>query len=233
MSQSIYTPTPRQKLVAWMLLGGMLFFELLSYFGWKFIFGHFGYGAEIFNKVVLNVMYDLLLSASALLLALSAHNFSGRLLGYVIMGFSLFDIFFVFLPIYGVVFWALYIFIRVTVVVWLLSVLLRNNPFSATARTWGNLLIVLKLVSLAWMTYLIASPRFESFTVSSGNSIFRLFVALMMAFCWWHIARSEAFSGNYDRLVRISLAPGLKHLLAIGIGFLLMLLWVLFIYGVS
>jgi len=231
MTQKSFNHSLLQNIAAWMLLVGVLVFNLLQMYGYQLLFD--GYSDNYITFYRIEIFVGALVKGSAyLLLALSASNLSGRLLGFVFMGLNLNDIILSFFN-FSTTVYIIYIMLITIVIVWLFSVLLKNNELSAVYRSWVNLLLVLKLSSLCYACYLIVGPEFTPFTGSSEYGILLLFVMLMMAIGCWKLARSEAFAGNYDSSVHVSLVPGLKHSLAFGIGFLVMLLVIVLIYAVS
>lgn len=228
MEPHTYKPSVRQNVAAWLMLGGVLLTFLLQ-FALGFIYG--GHSYFVIYKFV-NLLSDLLPAVAWLLLALSASNLSGRLLGYVFMGLWLFDSIFVFVPLPEGV-WQVYVVLLALVQVWLYGVLLQNNRLSAANRTWVVLMPVLQIASLAYLASTLTGSELRPFVFHSEYYAVSFFVVLVKALGLWHVARCEAFAGHYDGGQPISLVPALKPSLAFGIGFVLMLLLVLFIYGVS
>lgn len=96
--------------------------------------------------------------------------------------------------------------------IYLYSLIIRNNTLSAKNRMWINTLAVLTVVSILPFFYIFFTVKKVmgdgydyDFTLTHG--LIYLTRVFMSAAAYWHFARCEAFSGKYDASAKCNYSP--------------------------
>lgn len=101
--------------------------------------------------------------------------------------------------------WVIYFVIIPLSSVYAFSLIAQNNTFTASCRSWFNLIVLTSLIALYWsaLSYIMPSNMSAYDPIPHYYiHIFTGFVMIVLNPCgWWVVVRSETFGGPYEKEV--------------------------------